>query len=290
MDFRRFSGLGAGCLPALTLQRLGLGELGGEAAAAARRHLDECKVCRERQRSHECDFALLPDVDEEALVERIENSIFRAEAQREIRSASHDMAEGFVPLDHAASPEGGTGARAAPSRARYWLPGLLAAAAIPLLIWLSVPVDGSLSSLEGRSDAVQVKGHLPILTVFRQFDGSVVKVPEGTQFRAGDHLRFGASLSKPAQVMVVGYETNGRPYVCFPADGSEFSRLVRTADAEALPGAVALDESIGEEWIFLVACPEPFHLADLSLAAEPGVLGTPAGCWTSSYRMNKVAR
>ena len=90
----------------------------------------------------------------------------------------------------------------------------------------------------------------------------------GERFLANDRLRFSVRVPGPGHVVVVGVEADGTLYRCHPQD-DDVSRAV--AHDGTLPGAIALDDSSGEEWLFLVWCEEPFTLGQLSSSAA-GVL------------------
>jgi hypothetical protein len=137
-----------------------------------------------------------------------------------------------------------------------------------------------------RDDGLRAKGAAS-LQVVRERGGTVSETRSGDVFEPGDRLRFRVDVPSRSHLMVVGVEASGASYTCFPSDGSDDSRLVEPGSGRVLPGAVRLDASLGEEWLYLVLCPHPFNRHDI-LPGEAGVIGVPDGCSTRAFEMQKV--
>lgn len=138
--------------------------------------------------------------------------------------------------------------------------------------------------LDSGSDGLRTKGALG-LTVYREHAGAVELASSGETMAPGDRLRFGIEVPAAGHAMIVGIEASGSAYVCYPTNGSERSAEVSAGRTEALPGAIALDDSTGRESLHLIHCPEPFSLDEVT-PIDAGRLAE-RGCRLSSFELSK---
>lgn len=238
----------AGCPSDLMLDRLHAGELPPEQAARTQAHVAACESCAAQLRGG--SFATMPGVDSAAMQSRIERALAQG------REAS--------PLAVAEAP----GEAALGERLRRFLRSLLPERPMPSLLALStvacaaalLVLVGRLpprGTLDGPGDGaepggVREKGGA-VLHVHRQVPGGSEEVQSGARMPAGAHLRFIVDLPREGFVAVVGIEEGGALYTAWPLDKGAAARLP-AGPGQALPGAVALDESTGRETLYLVTC------------------------------------
>jgi hypothetical protein len=102
-------------------------------------------------------------------------------------------------------------------------------------------------------DALRSKGGLA-LHVFRAHGAKAEAMVSGDRFAPGDRLEFAVDLPGAGYVQVFGIEQGGALYTAWPLQTSAPPRL-GPGRGIVLPGAVALDGSLGRESLFLVHCP-----------------------------------
>ena len=99
------------------------------------------------------------------------------------------------------------------------------------------------------------------LHVYRKVGERAVEALSGDSFAPGDTLRFVVDLPAPSRVSVLGVEASGALYVAWPQDDK--AAVARGAGkAQALEGAVVLDEKLGRETLYLVTCPRDGKTGD----------------------------
>ena len=211
-----------------------------------------------------------PELDARAVVERLHEKL----TGTELPGSAREVLEAAEPAGHPVTS--GAGAWLTPSRL------VLGAAAALLLLGLFSygPFPG-----DGGDGGVRSKGALS-LEVYCERNTQQELVESGGVFLPGDRLRFGVHLPRAGHLMIVGVEKTGRVYPCFPTGGDLASRPTATLKDGVLPGAILLDESQGEEWIFLVLCTKPFTLSGLRASAS-GALSAPDECAYTRFLMNK---
>ena len=137
-------------------------------------------------------------------------------------------------------------AAAVPLATPWWrralVPGLLFTAALVAVVMSSAP----------PVDEVRVKGGLQ-LRVFRLEKGHSQEVLSGASFAPGDRLRFVVDVPSAGAVSVVGIDHTGALYRAWPPAAEDVKRSAGAA--QELPGAVALDDTHGDETLYLVHCP-----------------------------------
>jgi len=249
-----------GCPSDLALDRLHAGELGDEQAASLRQHIAGCTRCPERMSSRQAGFAAARDLDERALLASIRRRI-DAEPPS-LRSRVAGLLRRFgAPLSMAAG---------------------LAVVAVVLLSRSPTVTDGDIGP-----DQTREKGGLS-LSVFRLVNGRAQQALSGDHFVTGDRLRFVVDLPRAGQVAVLGVEGQGSLYVAWPSDASATQRSA--GKRQELPGAVALDGSIGKETLYLVLCPStgPSPASACQAAGSVGAAPScPPGCLQTPFVLNK---
>ena len=151
--------------------------------------------------------------------------------------------------------------------------------------WMIVPVmvmalgASVILSQPQLQAAVRSKGG-PSLRVFREIDGAGREAMSGEYFKAGDRLRFVLDLDAEFRVQIIGLEADGNVYPVWPMDGTTVR--LSPGHEQVLPGAVALDEALGDETFYLVACqpdvPEPSCISrgpDAPPACKPDCVKKP---------------
>jgi hypothetical protein len=214
----------------------------------------------------EAGFGGVPDLDARALAGRIRESV-GDQAPPAVHRALMRMAR-----------EDGD------ERGRGWVLMACAAAASAVLVMLVLWWPGEPRPPE---EGIRTKGAVRLL-VFRKKGEAFEPTASGERFSPGDVVKFGVSVPAEGHLMVLGVEADGERYVAFPADGSELSRPVQatTGPGEALPGAVELDDSMGEERLHLVFCKGPFDARQVGRAADGGLL-VPGGCLRDVFVLQK---
>lgn len=240
-----FDGLRAGregCPSDVTLARLHAGELGSERAAELHGHVDGCAACTKQLATLDAGFAAHPQLDERRLLANI-----RTEADRRPRRG------GLV----------------------RWLrlslaPIALAAAVVAIVVRL--PDERSVVVDEAPADIVRQKGGGAVLHVYRLESGVGRQTFSGDRFRAGDRLRFTVDLQRDQGIALYDADPAGTFARVFPSEGA-LDRIPAGPGRE-LPLALELDAALGNETLWLVACPT--DVADA--ACTPGAKGAPPTC------------
>lgn len=247
-----------GCPSDLMLDRLCAGELSSEQQSELQSHLAACEVCPSRVAQRQAGFEAFPDLDTRPLLSAIVRRVGEAQEAKQRRFSV--------------------------GKVLAWLAPVGAAVAVFLLIGRGrdrEPADDQESAMTREKGSAA-------LHVFRQVREGARESLSGDSFRPGEALRFVVDLSKQAQISVVGIEASGALYVAWPQDAGAVT-LYSAGKGQALPGAVVLDESIGKETLYLVACP-----ASLSVPAQQCKSGGPGalpqcgpGCSLSAFVLNK---
>ena len=123
------------------------------------------------------------------------------------------------------------------------------------------------------------------LNVFLMRGDTVQLVRSGETFYAGDRLRFEIKSASGGHVLILGRESKGDVYVAYPLD--EQGSAVLEPGHREIPGALELDDSLGQEHLYAFVCPESFSASSIQwVGAEPT---TPDGCQRSTFILNKAA-
>lgn len=164
----------------------------------------------------------------------------------------------------------------APARWRALLrPAMLGWLALAGLVWWLL---GSTPS-PVVPETVYIKGGLT-LEVFRARDDATESLISGDTVREGDRLRFAARGGNAAgHLLVIGAEASGTYFAYLPANGASMPAAALHANG-ALPGAVVLDASAGDERAILLWCDAPLTLAEARIEL-------PAGCQQTHFELHK---
>lgn len=268
MPFTQLRAGHADCPSDLALDRLQAGELSSAQTEALRRHVADCALCPQRMSAREAGFANFKELDERQLLASIRRGLAEEPSPSLLERLLRRMRVMALPLSG------------------------LAVAAVAALVLLGRP--GSSTQPMGSDPSLnppvieetREKGG-PLLQVYRLVDGRAQPALSGDTFKSGDRLRFVVDLPAAGQAAVLGVEPQGGLYVAWPS-GSDSGRRPMGKRQE-LPGAVALDASMGKEVLYLVWCP-----AETAAPAQACKSGgpeqpprCPAGCQQSPFVMNK---
>lgn len=271
-NFQQLRSGQAGCPSDLMLDRLHAGELAPAAADGLTSHLASCAECRSRMESRRAGFAAFAGAEPERMLAGI---------RKRLEEPERTPARTLSPI----------------SSSRRWLRSagfamapLAAAAAILLFVVLRRgPVDPvGIALPDGPSGPeVRLKGGLA-LRVFRLAGERSQPVLSGEHLSPGDRLRFVVDLPKKGQVTIVGIEKIGTLYTAWPLGAeAEAARLRPAGGGQELPGAVALDESLGQELLYLVHCPDETAPPRCTSQGASEAPSCPAGCALQKFVINK---
>jgi hypothetical protein len=170
-----------------------------------------------------------------------------------------------------------------PARGRRWLPLLVLAVAALLYagMWRLPALVG------GRSET-------GTLLLSRLEGGEAVGLTEGLHVPARARIHFGVELSRPASVVLIGLNAEGRATLYVPTSGDP----PRLGKGTSSLGEQALDGVAGPELFLAVLCNTPLSPLVIlkageraaAAAAEPGDVQTlDLGCPEAHFRLLKEA-
>jgi hypothetical protein len=133
------------------------------------------------------------------------------------------------------------------------------AAALAMVVKLRQPMP-----LETET-GLRSKGDLQLEVVVRHRDGQSETVLPGDALSAGDVVRFVVSTPDPGFVFVIGLDAAGAATPYSPAVG--VPAPLPAGRAQALPGSVILDETLGAERFLLLHCNDA---TSVDVAVEAG--------------------
>jgi hypothetical protein len=253
-------------------------------------HLQGCELCTRRIASFRSGFDAFPEVDERKLLSAIRQRLHEGdEAHPGAAATSGEVRKG-------AWYSRIVGWLSRPRYIALYTSALaVAVLGVVLLHPLSPPVtrQGSLSDSPPEASGLRAKGSLG-LHVYRQRAERTEEMSSGDRFHAGDHLRFAVDLPKAEYVSIWGIDGRGELYAAWPlpplpsaGEAVQPDTQRPAGQAQQLPGAVTLDDSPGEESLYLVACPLK---ASLVACVSRGVGRPPicpAGCSLTQFRLKK---
>lgn len=221
-------------------------------------HVETCAKCQTKIASRKARFAAFPEVHPDKLLAGIEQRLSVEAPKRPQPPAMRRFVMILTPV-------------------------FAAAAALALIVATrGGPVDVT-------GETVREKGSL-VLRVHRLAGNHTEQVLSGSQFAAGDKLRFVVDLPGPGQINILGVESKGGVYVAWPSSDGEKTQLAGGKFQE-LPGAIVLDSSMGKETLYLVSCPTAVVpatacRAETSATGEAN-LACKEGCLMTPFVMNK---
>lgn len=255
-----------GCPSDLALDRLQAGELSEDKARELRQHVADCTLCPERMSARSVGFAGFKEVDDRKILSAIRSQLADSPPASRFERFLQRLRIMAVPLSAAA----------------------VAAVVGILLLGRSGsstdpnPAGGDPLTLPETRE----KGGLA-LQVYRLVGGQAQQALSGDTFRQGERLRFVVDLPAAGQVAVLGVEPGGGLYVAWPQSPGDGQRPA--GKRQELPGAVALDGSVGKEVLYLVLCPSEGKAPGESCKATSAGLppSCPVGCRLTPFVMNK---
>ena len=224
----------------LTLERLVAGEITENDIAD---HLAGCTPCTERK------IAILADS----------------------RRAIPLLRRAEVPEEPAALPDNVIPLR----RERPWWSaagGFLAAAAAVLLL-VNLDPAGPIPLQHPDDHFTSKGGDLPALEmeVYRNEHGESTRISSDDRVFPGDQIGFRVGSEADGHLLILGIDSTGAAYPCYPADGS--SAAIQQGEPAEVPGAIHLDATLGVERLIAVRCPEPAVFDDLAGALQDAASG-----------------
>jgi hypothetical protein len=213
------------CLSDLQLDALALGALDDARARQADRHLSSCSRCSDRR--HALDAATRFSAD--------------VLARSPSRGQSTETARAVVRR----SPRGA------------WLGGGLAAAAAAAALFLMI--EGA--PIVSGGDTVRSKGAGRV-GFFVRHAGVVRRGSDRERVAPGDALRFVVTSSVPSYVAVLSRDGAGQVSVYHPS-GPRAARSEPGVE-RPLDASVVLDDVLGEERLYALACSAPVEVASIS--------------------------
>jgi hypothetical protein len=251
-DFSSLRPYGPECPSDLVLDRLHARELAEPEAAATRQHISGCEMCTTRMAEREAGFNAIGEVDPRAMLARI---------------------------------RAGVESRARPSlleRIRAWGRGFLAPVALAAAATLIVVI---VAGNEQTGVDTRMKGGLT-LHVFRLAGDHAEEALSGDRFAPGDRLRFIVDLPAEGHVSVLGIEAGGALYTAWPLEPGMQTRFAAGTGIE-LPGAVALDNQLGRETLYLAHCPIKVGKPACTLGTD-GKPSCPESCSLTAFVLDKA--
>ncbi|MCC6622218.1 MAG: hypothetical protein IT385_13220 [Deltaproteobacteria bacterium] len=172
-------------------------------------------------------------------------------------------------------------------RARAWWRRLLGPGALSIVVAAAVvllvvrPWQGD--------DVIRPKGSFAFVVHKKTPTGSEVLV-SGSEARDGDELRFEIDLKEAGFVLVLDQDPQGQLFTAWPEPADAAQRIAARRvepGARALDGAVALDGTLGDEWLHAVVCTTMHTSGDVTIAG-PGRLTLPNDCVSQAVHLKKV--
>lgn len=245
IDFSKLREGLSSCPSDFALDGLQGAALSSEEEGRLQKHVAGCESCTTRMAARRAGFEAFPDVDERKMLAAIRTRLAEPEAAPRL----------FARL-------------AAFFRAPQTLAfaGALSILAVVLIVRHDSKPPQQAEDSVLPVDQVREKGGFG-LHVYRQRGEGAEEMLSGERFRPGDRLRFGVDLPTEGHLSIVGIDERGELYTAWPLPASGPAQPVEnSADlrpdtqrpagkGQTLPGAVTLDESPGDEALYLVTCP-----------------------------------
>jgi len=241
------------------MDQLRLGELSASEATTVRAQIGACSSCEARFVQFEAGLESFSELDAASLVARIHQSTAHVDLEESASIWSRLLRVLRTPR--------GLGTSFA-----------IATAMVFMVVQppkISTPSDYDQLRLKGSSG----------LVIYREHQGAIDVLRAGTSAHPGDRLRFELSGFQDGQIVVFGAEANAKLYPIYPLR-LEHSVAYSAKRQGPLPGAIALDSSLGQEWLYLIHCPESFTMDDISVDI-PNITA-PTGCEVTSFTLNKA--
>lgn len=231
-----------------------------------------------RRDGHASDLALdlLLDGDAPAGLEAHLQSCAACQARLDAASA-HDAALPILP--DFARPSSAATYREPTAANRPWMwTSVLLAAAVALFAATAV--------LQPADDGIRVKGSSVLLQVFKDEGDSSARLRDGDQVSPGDRLGFRLRQRRAGHVMIIGVDQLDEPYLCFPqSEEGDSIELTAASEPRALPEAIRMDDTRGEELLVAIVCDAPFTYEAMAQRVVDDRI--PDDCVTDSLTLEK---
>jgi hypothetical protein len=237
-------------------------------------------IPRDRPESCLSDFALdrrlageFAPAEEASALEHVATCRRCERRWAELRAGRDAFAAEAPPLSLGAVPARGGG--------RAWrvvAGGCVAAAAVVALVLRGHPDDAGTRAKGGSSAR---------FGFFVRHAGTVREGRSGERVQPGDALRFVYRGRDPRYIAVLSVDGAGRASTYFP----DSPVAPREEPGVALPASTVLDDTLGEERLYGVSCPDPFDVEMLrkALEAAPRQSPAPKGCDVDAIVVRKEA-
>lgn len=233
----------------LSLERRQADDLSAEEKASLEKHLSECEECQALARS---------------IGEPVELPPLKLPERPVLRLIPGGAGKGTAP-----EPVVPVAPPVVPRSRRWWVVPMVAAAAVMVVVFM-LPTE----------KFTRRGGGSIVMEVYRDTGGVSQRLVEGDEVAAGDTLGFRVQSDVDGYLMIYGHDGQGSVYPVYPQN-PEAPPIVGSPDLQALPVAIQLDDTPGEESLIGVRCLHPFSL--------PQVTGEelPKGCVESRLRLHK---
>jgi hypothetical protein len=156
-------------------------------------------------------------------------------------------------------------------RAKWWLTGPLAmaaAAAVALAVWPRAPEP----AVHGGDPVITAKGGPSDddLRIFVKRGGAVHRLAGDGAVQPGDSIRFVVEPRGARYALVVSLDAKGAYSVYAPFDGAASLALAGGELPAELPDSVVLDDTLGDERLWLVLSDAPISAAAVRPQLERG--------------------
>lgn len=167
----------------------------------------------------------------------------------------------------------------APRPKRRWISAAAALGVVAAAVLLHIRSE----------DGERTKGGTWQLGFYVKHASVVRQGASGERVEPGDAVEFVYSARDPRYIAVLSVDGAGRASVYYPASGS--ARREPPGAGVALPLSTVLDDTLGEETLYGVACREPFDIEALrrGLEDDPRRAPAPPGCDVETLVLHKGA-
>lgn len=258
------------CPSDLALDRLVAEAVAPQESTSLREHVEHCDACTERLALRREGFAAFPELD----------------AQKPLAALHRHLQ-----VSQKAGRAGALSAWLAGPRLAFTATGAVALAVLAILL-VRAPggphvEDGSILDPAQLPDRVRLKGELA-LHVYRQEGQRAKEAMSGERFRPGDNLRFAVDLARAGHISILGIDAQGKLYTAWPLPEHRADIQKSAGRGQQLEGGVTLDDSLGEESLYLIACPRPEEPSQCRSAGKGHEPVCPAGCASSQFLLKKA--
>lgn len=154
------------------------------------------------------------------------------------------------------------------------------------LLVAAVALFAATAALQANDDGIRVKGSSITLQVFKDEGDSSARLRDGDQVQPGDRLGFRLRQRRAGHVMIIGVDQLDDPYLCFPqSEEGDSIELKASSEPRALPEAIRMDDTRGNELLVAIVCDAPFTYETMAQAVVDDQI--PSDCVTDSLTLEK---